>query len=165
MCHRLIIEQQIADLELALSRQEELIKSQKNVLKHLKDLIVMDWQQNKPSLSEVPLLNIAPTLAASVPLQTTSLPPFAPKVATLPVAHLQSANVRVVKQKARSNEPPIVEQSPIDFESLQEIITKEKENIVAISEPATKKMRLSDPSNFRRSEVDLVISSFFSLML
>jgi len=49
MCSRVIIEQKIADLELALNRQEELIRSQKDVLRSLKDLITNEynnqWQQ------------------------------------------------------------------------------------------------------------------------
>lgn len=46
MCSRLIIEQRIADLELALSRQEELILLQRNTLNGLKELIYAEARGN-----------------------------------------------------------------------------------------------------------------------
>lgn len=39
---RIIIEQRLADLELALKRQEELITSQRDAIKNLRDLIQLD---------------------------------------------------------------------------------------------------------------------------
>ncbi len=43
MCSRVVIEQKIADLEIALNRQEELIRSQRDVLRGLKDLIAGEY--------------------------------------------------------------------------------------------------------------------------
>lgn len=45
-CSRVIIEQRLADLELALKRQEELIVSQRDAIRNLRDLIALD---NAPS--------------------------------------------------------------------------------------------------------------------
>lgn len=41
-CSRVIIEQRLADLELALKRQEELILSQRDAIRNLRDLIALD---------------------------------------------------------------------------------------------------------------------------
>jgi hypothetical protein len=149
MCQRIIIEQQIADLELALARQEELIKSQRNVLKHLKDLILMEWQQNKSS----------DHLAASSNL---TLPPRPP-----PSAHLQSSVIKPVKQKhhktpsERSVTPSDAFMPTIDFESLNEIIAKETSSsseVVAV-EPLSKKLKINEATSSthtRRPDIDLV---------
>jgi hypothetical protein len=153
MCQRIIIEQQIADLELALARQEELIKSQRNVLKHLKDLILMEWQQNKSS----------DHLAASSNL---ALPPRPP-----PSAHLQSSVIKPVKQKhhktpsERSVTPSDAFMPTIDFESLNEIIAKETSSsseAVAV-EPPSKKIKINEATSnayTRRPDIDLVRVSY-----
>lgn len=56
-CSRVIIEQRLADLELALKRQEELISSQKDAIRNLRDLIFVDQQNtghtNMSSVSDV----------------------------------------------------------------------------------------------------------------
>jgi hypothetical protein len=55
MCSRVIIEQQLADLELALCRQEELISSQREAIKGLRELITLEyagkWKQTTASTS------------------------------------------------------------------------------------------------------------------
>lgn len=63
MFSRIIIEQKLADLELALARQDELIKSQREVIRGLKDLISMEYQNAwQGNVSAVP-----PSAAAVLP--------------------------------------------------------------------------------------------------
>lgn len=55
MCSRLIIEQRLADLELALTRQEELVVSQREAIRGLRELIELEYSggwKNAPSSSK-----------------------------------------------------------------------------------------------------------------
>lgn len=65
---RVIIEQRLADLEIALNRQEELIKTQKEALRNLRELIALD----------------SPANGINAPSRPLSAPPIPPVV--LPVA-------------------------------------------------------------------------------
>lgn len=78
MISRLIIEQKIKDLELAFQRQEELLKSQREVLNSLKDLISMELDgvedqsplhtnRNDPSPSDVHYSAKEPTPVKAAP--------------------------------------------------------------------------------------------------
>jgi hypothetical protein len=52
-CSRVIIEQRLADLELALKRQEELISSQRDAIRNLRDLIALDQNYSSNSMDAV----------------------------------------------------------------------------------------------------------------
>lgn len=73
---RIIIEQRLADLELALKRQEELIDSQRDAIRNLRDLIARDQLSNGLATIAVP----PPTHVAEVktPLQGTAMNPSGP---------------------------------------------------------------------------------------
>lgn len=79
---RVIIEQRLSDLEIALNRQEELIKTQKDALKNLRELIALE----PPAVVEI----AAPVRPLSAPV----VPPAArPAVQASIASFTQPSNV------------------------------------------------------------------------
>lgn len=73
---RIIIEQRLADLELALKRQEELIDSQRDAIRTLRDLIARDQLSN--GLATVAIPPPAHVPEVNTPLQGTPMNPPGP---------------------------------------------------------------------------------------
>ena len=70
MLSRVIIEQKLADLELALVRQEELMQSQRDAIRGLRDLISMEYSTNWKSPS--PNAGVKRTWTEGAPLQSVA---------------------------------------------------------------------------------------------
>lgn len=73
---RIIIEQRLADLELALKRQEELIDSQRDAIRNLRDLIARDQLSN--GLANVAVPPATHVAEVATPLQGTVMNPPGP---------------------------------------------------------------------------------------
>lgn len=71
MFSRIIIEQKLADLELALARQDELIKSQREVIRGLKELIVLEYQNGWQATAS-PSTNVAVVSSNNTNTTTTA---------------------------------------------------------------------------------------------
>jgi hypothetical protein len=152
MLSRVIVEQRLSDLELALDRQEELILSQRNVLKSLRELIFLEYQKNDglssssatmASSSIVPVSQPAavsqPAPVSSTTSQPVSSQPLRPFTST------GSLPPRAVYRPVSTSKP--VSNSNSGVIDLEESLNNSGDSPSDYFEPSKKKQKNSNSSN------------------